>query len=525
MLPTYRARMACLAVMLGACEPGGAVEIQFQLPELEELSPAGPAVAEITLVTYLPGAPSQTETRIVTDRSQPIDMGRLAISEGVHLAVELRSPTRQLLGYGRMAAPVEVLLDEVVTIPINLRRPYVYVTGDTSLATFDASIDQTNVDYHGNIAMEISPKVAVSTNDGAELILISQAGVGAELTLLSTSNREVATFAPLELAGSPVDAVVSPNDRYVIVAHAGDSGGVSIVDLAALRAGTATAQFVALGAVGAVATGSRSGTDQVVALVDPASEIGCPIGTPSSLARVSLTDATQVGASIELANPINDLAISDDGRFVVIADGCDDALSTIDLDSDGLATPLTSLSGVSAVAAFDARVWAVGTMPASETAARRLVLLSIGLDGANETRVELPPWQARAVALDYVAPGQAAEQALDADSLITYDLAVVPGADQLALLIRGYYAGAQEGTYLGFPIIPAMELTTHEYLLIDSSTTSIVHRVRTGCDLSWESEPFNEPIIDDWECSRTPGQDIATNPYEPTHVSVLYGAR
>ena len=525
MLPTYRARMACLAVMLGACEPGGAVEIQLQLPELDELSPAGPAVAEVTLVTYLPEGPGQTETRVITDRSQPLDMGRLAISDGVHLAVELRSPTRQLLGYGRMAGTVEILPDEVVTIPINLRRPYVYVTGDTNLATFDASLDQSNSDYHANIPTASSPAVVVSTNDGAELLLLSQAGVGAELTLLSTSTNELATFPPVELVGSPVDAVVSPDDRYVVVAHAGDNGGVSIVDLAAVRSGTATAQFVALGAVGAVAIGSRSTTDQVIALVDRASQVGCPIGTPSSLATISMTGATELGNRVELANPINDIAISDDGRYVVVADGCDDELITIDLDSNALATTLTSLSGVSAVAAADERIWAVGTMPPSETIARRLVLLSIALDGTNETRVELPPWQERALALDYVAPGQNAEQALDADSLFTYDLAVVPGADQLALLIRGYYAGAEEGYYLGIPIIPAMELTTHEYLLINSSTTSLVHRVRTNCDISWESDPFNRPILDDWECSRTLGQDLATPPYQPVQVSVLYGSR
>ncbi len=517
--------MASLAVMLGACEPGGAVEIQFQLPELAELSPAGPAVAEITLVTYMPAGPSETETRVITDRNQPMDMGRLEISEGVRLAVELRSPTRQLLGYGRMAGTVDVVLDEVVTIPINIRRPYVYVTGDPSLSTFDASLDQTNPDYHGSIALASSPAVVVTTSDGADLLLLSQAGVGAELTLMSTSNRQVAAFPPVALASSPVDAVVSPDDRYVVVAHAGVDGGVSIIDLSALRAGTATAQFVALGAVGAVAIGSRSAADQVIALIDPASEIGCPIGPPSSLATISMTDAAQTGASIELANPINDLAISDDGRFVIVADGCDNALITIDLDSDAVATTLTSLSDVSAVATSDDRVWAVGTMPPSESAARRLVLLSIGLDGDNETRVELPPWQARARALDFTAPGQSGEQILDADSLIAYDLALVPGADQLALLLRGYYAGSEQGTFLGSPIIPAMELTTHEYLLVNSSTTSVVHRVRTNCDLSWESSGFNPPVLDDWECSRAPGQDIAAAPYLPTQVSVLYGAR
>ncbi len=527
MLPTYRvgAVVACLAIpALAGCVAEGGVEIQFQLPESADLSPAGTDLAEITLFTYLPDGSHRSETRAITDRSQALQMGRMEVSDGVDLAVELRSPTQQLLGYGRSPGAIEVLADQVVQVPMNVRRPFLYVSGGPTLASFDASLEPTDPSYRGELTLSRQPAVTVATSDGAQLVVVSQAGTGAELSLVSTSDHQELGVAPIALVGSPVDAAISPDDQFVVVGHAGDAGGVSIVDLAAARNGESAVEFVSLGAVGAVEIGARSTSGHGVALLDRSTEIGCPTGgAESSLVEFSLTDPDDILATISLGGPINDIAVSDDGQRVAIADGCAGQLAVVDLAGDRIPTQLSEVPAVSAVAAFDDRLWSVGTVV--DGTQRRLVIVSTRFDGTGESRVEMAPAQERARSNDFVAPGQTAMQILDADALVAYDLALVPGADQLALLVKGYYAGEEDGDFLGSPIIPAMQLTAYQYLLVDAASGSLVHQVRTSCDLSWESDPFLPPVLDDWACAQAPDQDVSSTQYRPIHVAGLYGKR
>jgi len=532
MLPSYGMRFAgtalggvCALQLLLACESDGAVEFAFLLPDVEELSPAGEDVASVTLVTYETDAPPRSETRRIQDRSEPLDIGRIEVADEVSFAVELRSPTLRLLGYGRSASPVDVLPYEVVTVPIMVRRPFVYVAGGTGLATFDATLDQTNPSYRGTIGLPVAPELSVPTHDGANLAVVAQSGTGAELLLVSTANHQPLEIAPVLLAGSPTDAAVSPDNQYVVVAHTGGGGGLSIVDLESARQGESAVDVVPLGAVGGVAIGARAQVPRAVALVDRATSPDC-VGAPdSSIVVVSLTDAAQVGAPIEYGGPIHDLAVSSDGSTAVIADACNGLLATVALAGGAKPSILTELPSASAVAVIEDRVWGVGTLPPTGTTGRRLTVVSIGLDGTGEIVLELPPSQERARSLDFSGQGQAAEQRLDADTLMAYDLAVVPGADQIALLTWGYFSGSEVGDLLGAPIIPAMELTAHEYLLLNASTGAATHRVRTSCALTWESDPFNPPILDAWECTQAAGQDVSGSTYLPQHISVLYGTR
>lgn len=514
-------------VLCISCLADGSVELDLELAERADLSVGEAEVAEISLVTYLPDDSPRSETRQIAGRDQSLSMGRMEIADGVSLAIELRTPNRRLVGYGRSPGPIDVLADEVVRVPVKVRRPFVYLTGASTLATFDSTRDALGGSgYRASIALPRPADVVAPTSDGADLVVISTNGVGGSLQLVSTSTHEPSTAAPIPLTMPASDAAVSPDNSVVVVGHAGANGGLSIVDLAEAREGRAAVQFVALGSVGAVAIGSRTTVPRVVALLDRATGSGCPQGgAPSSLVAVRMDDIMVPPAMINLQAPIHDLAISGDGQFVVLADSCANRLQKINLDDDIQPEPLAMITDPSTVAVFDDRAWAVGTLPATTDRGRRLIVVSVQLDGTGETRLELPPAEERAKSDDFSGDGQAAEQRMDADDLHALDIAVAPGSDHLAITTWAYFHANEVGDFLGAPIIPQMQIEAHEYVLINGSTNAIVQRVRTQCQLEWESDPFNPPILNSWRCTQAAGQDITETSYVPRHLSILYGAR
>ncbi len=541
MLPTYRtgahscplprrgywALLAgALAGLAGGCAADGGVELDLRLPERPELSPTQAEIGSVGLVTYVPDQPPRSETRQISGGATQLSLGRLEIGDGISLAVEMRAPNQRLVGYGRSPGPIDVAADQMVQVPINMRRPFVYVTGGSQLATFDSTRDAAGAtDYRGSIPLARAPSVAAATADGLDVVVVSDTGNGAELSLVSTSTHEPSTAAPVPLNAAPSDIAISPDSHWAVVGHSGAQGGLSIVDLGAARAGQAAVQFVPIGSVGAVIIGAHTSKPRAVALLDRAPGPGCQTGDiASSVVTVSLADAS-MGPSFDLGTPVRDIAVSDDGGFVFSADVCSDKIDKLSLDDDVQPAPLLMVPQPTAVAVFDDRVWAVGTEPPAGNLPWRLMLVSARDDGTGETRVELPQIQESARSDDFTGNGQAAEQRMDADSLEAYDLAVTPGADHLAILVWEWFQASEMGSFLGQPIIPAMTLESREYLLVNALTTAIVQRVRTSCDLQWESDPFNPPVLDSWSCTQDSGQDVSSEAYNPKHVSILYGSR
>jgi len=510
-----------LLALLPACGQDGEVRLDLLFPDSEALAPATASIAEVTLVTYQPDQPPRSETRQLVDPGGPLDMGRLPVADGMTLALELRAPNQRLIGYGRSPGPIDVAGDQVTTVPMRVRKPFAYVTGHTRLATFDTTRDAAaSTAYRSWLDLGRAPVVAAPTHDGADIVLLSAAGSGSELSLLSTSTHQASSVSAVPLTAPAVDAAVTADSRWVVVGHGGSAGGVSIVDLPAARAGNAAVQLVPVGDVGEVGVGDHAARARAIALVGRASS-AC---TGSSSLAVIDIDARTVAKTIPLNVAARDLAVSGDGRTAVVAT-CGNSLEAIGIDDDAQSRSLAQLVGASAVAVFDDRVWGVGAQPPENGKARRLLLVSIGLDGTGETRVELPPSQERAQSTDFSSTGQSAEQRMDADALDAYDLAVTPGADMVAILTYAYYHADEVGDFIGAPIIPEMELTAYEYLLVNASTNAVVQRVRTACDLQWVSDPFNPPILDSWVCTRAAEQDVSEETYQPRQVSILYGAR
>lgn len=517
---------ACLVVislMEMACIGEGAVEVMLQLPDDPELSPTELNIGEITLMTEMPGEPARSQTQQVLDLTSGVDLGRVAVGDGVKLTLSMASPSQRLVGFGR-STPITVDADSTVQVPINVRRPFVYMTGGLNITVFDSTQDQESADYQSAIGVGGSPVLVTPTPDGEDLAVVSLGGSGTTLSLVSTSTHlRRDEIASVPLGPYPTDAAVSPDNRFLVVAHEenpGGEGGLSIVDLTAARTGASRIQFVPLAGVGGVVVSD----ERAFALVSRGTSAGCPT-TASSVVAVDLeTGAT--GPTVAFDHGIHDLAVAADGQTIVVADSCDDALIAIDVDDDASRVPLATLTDASAVAIVGNRVWGVGTLAPTLLEGARLELVSIPVDGNMDdmTRVGLPPAEERAKSNSFNEPGQTAQQVMDADTLIAYELAVVPGAGHIALLTRGVFQGEESGDLGGFPIIPQMELRSWEYLLVNAATTSIVQRQRTRCTVEWDS--FSLPWLDDWECGALPGQDIvAGQGYEPLRISVLYGAK
>jgi len=512
-----------ISVFEMACLGEGSVEVKLQLPEDPDLSPLQLNIGEVTLMTEMPGEPAHSQSQQVLDVSDGVDLGRIDVGDDVKLTLSMASPSQRLVGFGR-SAPVSVEADSDVVVPINVRRPFVYMTGGLNITVFDSTQDQESADYQSAIGVGGSPVLVAPTPDGADLAVVSVGGNGTFLSLVSTSTHTRRDeIPPVALGPYPTDVAVSPDNRFLVVAHEenpGGQGGLSVIDLAAARSGASSIQFVPLAGVGGVVVSN----ERAFALVGRATDFGCPQDV-SSVVAVDLNSGA-TGPTVSFDHGIHDVAVARDGHTIVVADSCDDSLISIDVDDDASRVPLASLTDASAVAIVNDRVWGVGTKAPTLTEGARLELVSIPVSGNMDemTRVALPPAEERAKSNSFNTPGQRAQQVLDADALIAYELAVVPGAGHIALLTRSVFQGEESGDLGGFPIIPQMELRSWEYLLVNAATTSIVQRQRTKCTVEWDS--FSLPWLDDWECGSLPEQDVVAAPgYEPLKISVLYGAK
>jgi hypothetical protein len=499
------------------------VEITFLLPEADNLSPVGEnlTLAEITLVTEVPGEQRRRETRRVLDGSEGFDIGEILIADDVTLAVEMRSPSLRLIGYGRTPEPIDIAPDGVTEVEIALRRPFAYVTGGTGIATFDAALEP-GFPYSGNVALAPDPVSVISTGAGSELVSVS----ANELRLVSTSTHAPMEFSPVPLSLPPNSVAISADDEWAVVGHGGTGGGISIVRLSDVRGETAAAVFAPLGNVTAVGIGRGAGSDDpplAYALLDAVAPThDCAVAPPAStIVAVSVTDPSNAAFTVTPGSGVSDFAVHPRKDALAFADICGNWVGAIaPLTDPTKRLDLQELRRATSVAILDDRVWGLGAQPAQSGA--YLVVSTIELGGGGAAVLELAPSEERALTRDFTDEGQNAELRMTADALFPLELAVLPGGEHVGILSRAYYHGEPEVDIIFGTIIPEMTINAWEYLLVDASTGAPVQRVRTKCDLNWERGAF----LDDWVCTQAPGQVVVSGMgYEPDHLSVLNGAR
>ena len=497
--------------------------IDLVLPEDPALSPAGDRIAQLTLVTWAPGEAPESETRAVDDPSAGLEMGVLAGGREVGLAVELRSATQRLLGYGESPLPVAPDPDDDTVVSLQVRRPFVYAAGPAArLDAFDSTLDPGEDATFGGIAVS-APLASAPTRDGAELVVIAARGEAAELRLVSTATHQPLEVAAVPLPGAVSDVAVTADGSRAVVAHDGAAGGVSVVDLAAARTGEAAVATVDVGPVGALAlVEPAEGAASAVALVGRSRAFGCDPELPaSSLAVVDLAATPAVARSIELSTSIADVAAED--GVVYLADPCAGAVDRIRLDDGAAPAALFPLDKACAVAAQGGRVWGAGWLPLEGSRGARVILTSSDAEGADLSRVELPPAQERARSTDFEGEDQRVEIVIEADRVRPFELVALPGGDLVALLTEGYFHSEEWTDIFGDPVVSEIELTTFEYLLVQASSRALVHRVRTFCD----GTATAGATLANFECGA--GSDQHTLPdeemYRPVQLSALYGGR
>lgn len=525
---------ACVVVAamgLPGCGDTGQVQIELILPDDASLSPAGERLAEITLVTWGPDRPLQRDTQEVEDPSRGVDMGVLSAGAELEVAIELRSATGRLIGYGRSARAIEPEADGDTIVPIHVRRPYVYASGAADrLEAFDSTQDAGEDGTYGTLVIP-APAASAPTPDGAELVVVSALGeTDAVLRIVETRSHMAPQAAPVPLAGGVSDVTVSADGAFALVAHGGEAGGVTAVNLEAARSGRADVTFVPAGAVGAVVAvaGGEDRPALALALVGRSRAFGCDLTLPSSsIGIIQLDEAPALDAMVVLDGPVADIAATPSGTTLYLAEPCADAVSAIAIDaggpSAGPAEQLLPLEAAGAVAVQGDRLWAAGGLPQEGDDGARLVLVQAGLEGVEPSRVELPPAQVRAQSTDFEGEDQTVEVVIDADQLRAADLVGLPGGEMVALLADGYFHSEEWVDFFGNTVVAELEVETVEYLLIDVSNRATVHRLRTFCQVT----PLSSGTLQDFRCAREPGQDVhqETEMYRAVQLSTLFGGR
>ena len=524
MLPTYhmdgsaaialsRALVAVALIetaFLGVgCGSSGTVQLELLAPADEALSPLGEQIAEVVLVRSAPGEPTERLIRDVSNGASSVDIGTIEAGDGMSLAVELRAPNQRLVGYGR--APVlDIAVGQSIDVPIFLRRPFVYVAGDTSVTSFDATGDASSADYIGAIETTGAPRSVATSPDGGHLVIITDDNGSFLLSQLSTSDHVTFAGSTAPLGLTPSDLAVSDDGRFAAVGHGGNGGGMSIVDLSA--SGESAVSLAELGNVTGVAIAPQSaGGERAFAIIDGNHD--CAGGAASSIIALSLTDTSQSEMLIAPGEPISDAAVLADGSLA-LALPCTDQLARFDAGGAAL-EPLVLMDHVTTVAVSRDRVWSIGTKPSVDDAGAEYVLASVIPDNGEEpTMMALGTVQER-VEIGAGEPGDQLSRLLSADEAAAFHLVALPGSDYVAALALATYDGG------GLPpFVSNLDLTTWNYMLIDTATGAIVQRVRTQCLLETGGIGF-----DDWECSLLAGQDQSERAFIPVGIAALYGAR
>lgn len=510
-----------LALAAGGCASEGSVSLRFDIPDAPELQPAG--AETLTLVARVAGEAPRATTAEIGDGAA-IDLGDLPIEEEIWLAAEMRTAQDQLVGYGRAPGPIAVRGGAATEATIPVRRPFVYLAGSGArLVSLDASVASTAT-YQGQVAVTGTPAV-VADVAGTDVATITTTGA---LSYVATSTHTASDLPTATLAATPLDAVATPDGRYLVVGHGGASPQVSVVDVATGE--VTVAPMVAAADRVAVTIGSDGEWWGVALLGRAQVDTGCP---QSRLVSFQLDNPeNETTGAIDTGLGLSDLAGDLRTGLVLVSDRCGDRVLSFepvagDLDTT---TPVMAIAAPTAVAAVDGVAWAVGHDRETTSSGNvpdgildAWLILGFADTATDTAEVDaLPPVVETFVATDLDFPDQSVTQQLHANEAVAEDLVILPGGQHLALLVRTVIHGDEVVDPFFGVIIPTLDVTTREYWLLDAATRVFTQRVRPECTII--VGPSDIPYTQDWECP--PDIDPAVEgTFLPTGLTALFGAR
>jgi hypothetical protein len=521
---TARLGLGCLALsafLVGSgagCSESGGVHVALQLPGDTSLSPLTQGLSRLELDAESPGQPAQNPARDVPLKAmsgQTIAFGDLDIASGVRLAVRGFSASGRLVGYGRALAPVSITAGSDVNVDIRLRRPFAYIAGGPTLYACDTTVEGD--DFIRSLDAVSTPDAVATTPDGNSVLAVGHG----QLSIISTSRHQPAGVPATMVNPGAKQLAVSPDARWAVVVHNDPSAtGISIIDLSAAARASTSPTFVKLDAPGGVAVG----TDTAWVLSSPSVAGSDECSTPSLVIPVALPAGT-MGTPIALASGARDLAVSEDGSALFVAEPCLDQIVKV-TDGGRSQVRLVMMPGPTQVAVAGDRVWGLGR---DATPSEHLVLTSVSAaSGAGQSVLALSAQQELAQSNDLTTTGQVTEVRLDADRMEGTSLSVLPDGHNVVILVHGTYHAAEVArdlqvggqTYREL-IVPKIDLETYEYQLVDATTAAVTQRLRTSCNLTWE---HGVALLDSWACASAQGQVTSSQDFIARQATVLYGA-
>ena len=531
----------CAALLVG-CTTQGSFDLVLKLPNSPELRPTGMTTVTVVLTT---GNEQPIATTSVLE-GNAFSAGDLAAAQNVRIEVQLRDVTNRLVGVGEASEPVDIVAGEATVVSIPVRRPFVYASNGTAVFSFDPTLDPTDSRFQGQLTNATVPQVVVSVG-GDRLAIVGSTQIS---VLATDSNALVGT--PIALPGTTRDATEVPGTRKVAVAH---NSGITIVDIDAGTVATAMVGPVDRVTVGPAADG-RLVAYGLVGRVQPTINPLDSCSGSSSLVTIDV-DSPAVVAARPLGEAVSDLAAAPDSVGLFATLPCSGRVARIQGELD-TGTPtlvdFASLSRAAVVAVAGGRVFAAGTTasaphcvaangnsaacqtdsstgacppsgpnPANSvdyvTVGAHLVVQSIPLAGGAPVTLELPG--RRETIFDEDDPAKQHAQVLQAFGTVPLDLVALPGGQQVGLVATSKYY-IQQLTSGASTILPCLDTTTSDWMLLDLASSSIAQRVRTSCALVvGPADAFPN-----WKCDAPPiGERSAFGEYVPVSVGALFGAR
>ena len=531
------------ACLIGCNGSGsGSLELTLTLPTQPDLKPTG--MTTVT-VTATPPGESPIATTSVLSTMHKFAAGDLPVGPGVQIGVVLRDVSNRIVGVGEAGQTVDIVGDKATQISIPVRRPFVYASSAGALYSFDPTLDPRDAKFQGKLAGVASPLFTVSVG-GDRLAVVSNNQVQVVVTATNT------VLGSISVPAGVTDATAVPGTHKLAVAHA---SGIAIVDLDAGMAVNATVGPVDRVTVGPGADGLLYAYGLVGRVVPP--ENPPPLATcsgTSSIVAVSVDTAggETVRAPIALGAAISDLAAAPDNAMLFATAPCTGKVVSIKGDvTTGGALTLTDVAPLERAAVLTVsadRIWAAGTrattiqcstatgacLPTTPLACPQptsgahvafavegagITVLSIPLGGGTPITLDVPG--RRETIFDKNDAAKQHAQVLKALSTLPLDLVALPGSQYVALVTKSRYYIEQLDNGVQI-ILPCLDATTGDWLLLDAASASIAQRVRTACNLT--VGPAD--IFTDWECDAPPdGEGSDFGDYMPTSVGALFGAR
>jgi hypothetical protein len=536
-----------MAVAMLGCNAAGSFDLVLTLPSAPELRPTGMTTVTVVIQS---GEDQPVATTAVLDGNN-FSVGDLAVAKDVHVEVQLRDVTNRLVGVGEASQNVDIVAGKSTQLEIPVRRPFVYASNGAALFSFDPTLDPTDSKFQGQLMGVSVPQVAVSVG-GDRLAVVTSS----QINVFATDTNKV-VGSPIVLPGTATDAASVPNTRKIAVAH---DNGISIVDIDSGAVATTMVSGVERVTVGPGADGAavahglvgrrQPDTNPLVTCDGSSAIVSIPVDSPPATATAKPT-----------SEPVSDLAAAPENVGLFATLPCSGRVVKVQGDIEGGANPMFAdfamLPRAAAVAVAGGRVYAAGTNPSQPhcsnsngnpvactadspticpptgspppssvvyvTEGAHLIVLSIPLAGGMPIELELPG--RRETIFDADDPAKQHAQVLQAFGVVPLDLVAMPGGQQVALVTTSeyYIQELSDGVSI---ILPCLDATTADWMLLDLASSSTAERVRTSCALvvGPASQPPNG--FPNWQCDDPPvGERSSFGDYVPTSVGALFGAR